>query len=374
MFDAIIIGARCAGSPLGMLLAKAGHNVLVVDRAAFPSDTLSTAALTGEAVPMLMAWGVYDKLKAAGTPEIWSTVMKCQDTEFVVPHGVIGPGMAPRRTVLDTLLVEAAREAGAEVREEFSVTKLLKDADGVVVGIEGHGADGEPVSEHAKIVVGADGRNSFVARHVDAPKYKEKPAVTCGYYSYFSGVGAAGISIDFLPDRVVFVFPSNHGQTCLGVETKTENWDRYRADIEGFMGESFAAAGKADLWAKAVRVERWMGANKMDNFYRTPYGPGWALVGDAGYLKDPVLGQGINDAFRDATALAGALDAAWSGKAPLNDALAAYQKQRDDASGMFYEMNHLMSQMNVTPQHLQMMQMGIDQQIGAQKAAAPAAG
>ncbi len=372
MYDAIIVGARCAGSPLGMLLAKAGHKVLVVDRASFPSDMLSTAALTGEAIPHLKEWGIYDKLKAAGTPEIWETVMRAGGGEFRAPHELMGPSMAPRRTVLDTLLVDAAREAGAEVREEFSVMQLLRDADGAVIGIEGHGADGETVAERAKIVIGADGRNSFVARQVGAEKYKERPAVTCGYYSYFTGFPQAGISIDFLPDRAAFVFPSNYGQVCLGIEAKTELFERFRSDIEGFFRETYAQIpGMTERFAESTRVERWMGANQLPNFYRKPFGPGWALVGDAGYLKDPIMGQGINDAFRDAAALAKALDSAWTGKEPLDDALAAYQKGRDDASAMFYEMNYMMSQMNVTAQHMQMMQMGVEQQIAAQSAAVP---
>jgi flavin-dependent dehydrogenase len=302
--------------------------------------------------------------------------MRAGDAEFRVPHETLGePGVAPRRTILDRILADAAREAGAEVREEFSVTKILKDDAGAVIGVEGHGPDGEPVTEHARIVVGADGRNSFLARHVDAPKYNEKPGVTCGYYSYFTGVEQKHISLDFQPDRAIFVFPSNHGQVCLGVEAKTEHFERFRSDIDGFFAETFARIpGKESMFVDATRVERWMGANQLPNFYRKPYGPGWALVGDAGYVKDPILGQGINDAFRDATALAGAIHAGLTGGRPMDEALAQYQRDRDAATAMFYEVNYMMSQMGVTAQHIQMLQMGFQQQAeaAAQKAGAAA--
>lgn len=356
MYDAIIIGARCAGSPLGMLMARAGHRVLVVDRATFPSDALSTHAVTGDAPERIARWGLWETVTARTAPT-QGTRFGVQGQVFDIP----GVSVSPRRTVLDKILVDAAREAGAEVREGFSVSKLLRDDAGAVCGIEGRGSDGETVTERARIVIGADGRNSMVAKEVAPEEYNALPGITCGYYSYFEGYPHDNrIEVHFGDGLACFVFPTSDGQVCLGTEHRDSDWEALRADTEGEVARSFERLGLGEAYARAKRVEEWRGVLRPAGYFRKPFGPGWALVGDAGYLKDPILGQGINDAFRDAELLANALHAAWKGETPLEVALGGYQQARDGASGGVYALNHEFSKLAVTPGHVQMLIAGIE--------------
>src|SRR4051812_23454864 len=179
MYDAIVVGARCAGAPTAMLLARAGHRVLLVDRDTFPSDTLSTAFMKPDATGRLQRWGLYDRLLATGVPEL--TVLRVHAGPFAMdtPPGPT-PQIAPRRTVLDKLLRDAAEESGAEVREANSVQEVLINADGVVTGVRLQDASGAQSVENASIVIGADGRNSAIARAINAERYNENEATSCG--------------------------------------------------------------------------------------------------------------------------------------------------------------------------------------------------
>src|SRR5919107_4123264 len=169
MYDAIIVGARCAGSSTAMLLGRLGYYVLLVDRATFPSDTISTHILWPHGAEILARWGVLQRLAATGLPPI------CRNMTFDVgPFALRGTipdandgmgGFCPRRTVLDSLLLGAAEESGVEVRESFTVDELLMAGD-AVFGVRGHGKGGTAVEERARVVIGADGVHSFVARAV----------------------------------------------------------------------------------------------------------------------------------------------------------------------------------------------------------------
>src|SRR5688572_10581126 len=187
-YDAIVVGARCAGSPTAMLLARKGYRVLLVDRATFPSDTVSTHLIHHPGVASLNRWGLLDRVVATGCPPIHTYAF---DFGPFTISGVPGideapVAYAPRRTVLDEILVDAASEAGAEVREGFSVEEVLAD-HGRVIGIRGHTKEGTSVTEHAQVVVGADGRHSLVAEAVAAEQYEEKPRLQGSYYAYWSG-------------------------------------------------------------------------------------------------------------------------------------------------------------------------------------------
>jgi flavin-dependent dehydrogenase len=338
-YDAIVVGARCAGSPTAMLLARSGHRVLLVDRATFPSDTLSTHAIHAPGVAALRRWGLLDDVIATGCPPLETYSF---DFGFFTIAGTPRPcegssvGYAPRRFLLDTILLDAAAAAGAEVQEHFSVDELLVE-DGVVLGIHGHDAHGTATTHRARIVVGADGRQSRVARAVAAAQYLEKPRLQWAYYTYWRDLSVDGFTTVIRPDRGWGAFPTNDGLTLVVVGWPYAEAAAYKADIEGNylrtldLAPEFAARVRA-----ATRVEPFAGG-AVPNFLRKPYGPGWTLVGDAGYTKDPITAQGMSDAFRDAELCAAALDAFLRGGSSFDDAMSAYQLTRDAEVLPLYE-------------------------------------
>jgi flavin-dependent dehydrogenase len=250
-----------------------------------------------------------------------------------------GECYAPRRTILDSILVQAAAQAGAEVRPAFTVDGMLIEDQGVV-GIRGHARGGATLTERARLVVGADGRRSRVARAVATPAYRARPALTCAYYSYWSDV-PAGEEIEgyFLPRRVILVFPTNDGQVCVFLQWPSAEFRSVRTNVEGHVQAAVAQVpGLAGRLSGGRRAARLAGTGDLPNFFRAPYGAGWALVGDAGYHRDPLTAQGISDAFRDAQLLSEAIDAGLAGRQPLAEALAGYQRQRDEAATAMYEL------------------------------------
>jgi flavin-dependent dehydrogenase len=241
----------------------------------------------------------------------------------------------PRRTVLDKLLVDAANEAGAEIREDFPLRELVIDGDRVV-GVRG-GRDGT-IAEEARVVIGADGMHSLVARTMQAPEYDVLPSLSYGYYTYFSGVEQEGAELYFLDGRGCLSFPTNDGCICLGVGGAIENFHEFRKDVEGNYLRHLEGAGTLKERVRAGKREaRFQGTADQPNFFRKPYGPGWALVGDAGYHRDFVTGLGITDAFRDAELLSDALDAGFSGAQPMDEALAGYERTRNEIAKPLYD-------------------------------------
>lgn len=342
MYDAIIVGARAAGSPTAMLLAARGYRVLVVDRSRFPSDIMSTHMLTLTATARLKRWGLLERIIGEGTPAIDNAMVDfgpLQLSGWPEPFEGNVATYAPRRTVLDNILVEAAVEAGAELREGFSVQSLVWE-EGRVAGIRGRGAGGAVAEERAPIVIGADGMRSLVARSVGAEEYKAHPSVTTGYYSYWSGVELGStVEVHIRPYLGVIAVPTNNDHAMIVGQWPAADFHRIRADIEGNFQEALerAAPGLAEQVARGRREERWVGTADVPNFFRRAYGPGWALVGDAGYHKDPTWGHGIGDAFRHAEYLVEALADAFAGRASIDAALAAYAERRDSSVLPWYD-------------------------------------
>lgn len=335
MYDAIVVGARCAGSPTAMLLARKGYRVLLLDRAGFPSDTLSTHYIHQPGAARLKRWGLLDNVVASNCPPVTRQMLDFGPFALVgspPPADGVAEGYAPRRRVLDQILVEAAVAAGAELREHFSVRELVIDDDRVV-GICGRAAGGATVTEKARIVIGADGLQSLVARTVQAATYNVRPALTCAYYCYWSEVPIQNAELYPRPDRAIIAAPTNDGQAFVIVYWPNAAFHEVRSDIEGNFSKALdLAPGLADRVRSGKRSEPFRGTAILPNFYRKPYGPGWALVGDAGYHKDPITAHGISDAFRDAELLAGAIDEGLSGRRLLEDALADYERRRNEAS------------------------------------------
>ena len=340
MYDAIVVGARVAGAPTAMLLARSGYRVLLVDRSSFPSDIMSTHYIHPWGMAFLQRWGLYQDVAESNCPPIPAIVFNVGGNVFTQPvQPAVGVDTAycPRRTNLDNALVRAAVQAGAELRERFSVQELVWEDDRVV-GIRGRGATGESVEERARFVIGADGQHSLVARSVQAEFYHERPPIVGGYYSYFSDAPLpTGAEFGFLGGRQIIAFATNDGLTCVGVARPVAEFPTYRADIEaGFWDVVDRWPDLAGRLHAGRREERWIGTAQTANYFRQPHGPGWALVGDAGYHKDFTTGFGISDAFRDAALLARALDAGFSGRQEMAAALAGYQQQRDEAALPLY--------------------------------------
>jgi len=248
-------------------------------------------------------------------------------------------GLGPRRSLLDKILVDAAVESGAELREHFTVDAFLTDGDRIT-GVRGRDKQGTVVSERATMTVGADGRHSKLARTVRAPEYETVPSLTCWYFSYWSDMPDHGLELYQRGQRVLLAFPTSDGLTALFVAWPAQELPMVRADIErAFMSVIDDLPSLRDRVRNGRRADRFFGATDLPNFYRKPYGDGWALVGDAGCHKDPYLALGICDAFRDAELLANALDEGFRGHAPFDAALAEFERQRNESSRADYQQN-----------------------------------
>jgi 2-polyprenyl-6-methoxyphenol hydroxylase-like FAD-dependent oxidoreductase len=357
-YDAIIVGARCAGSPLAMLLARNGYRVLVVDRATFPSDTISTHVVQPLAVAALRRWGLLDRLVATGCPPIHTY------TYDFGPFTLSGsPGdeerpvaYCPRRTILDKLLVDAAREAGADVREGFVFDELLFE-DGRVVGIKGKEIGGAVnIIERARVVVGADGRFSRVAEAVRPREYNQKPQLLAAYYTYWSGLPIGGRFDTYIRALRGFAAAETHDGLTLTVGGWPHaEFEANKTDVEGNFMKLFDLVPEFADRIRAARREAPIAGAAVPNFFRQPYGPGWALVGDAGYNRDPITAQGINDAFRDAERCAMALHEVLSGSRPFDEAMGAYQHDRDEQVRGMYEFTCQLATLEPPPPPMQQM-------------------
>jgi flavin-dependent dehydrogenase len=351
-YDAIVVGARCAGSPTAMLLARRGYRVLMVDRATFPSDTLSTHFVHAPGVAALDRWGLREALAGSGCPAI--RAYSFDFGPFVIagsprPSGDVDEAYCPRRQVLDTILVGAAADAGVEVREGFSVDEILFDA-GAVVGVRGREAGGREVTEHARIVIGADGRNSSVARAVRPEEYNTRPAVGPAFYSYWSGVGSSGFEVAVRDGVGMAAFPTHEDLTLVIVGLSDEEFHAARHDVEGaFLRILDLVPALGERVRSGRREERFRAASDLAGWFRTPSGPGWALVGDAGYHLHPITAQGITNAFLDAERLSEAVDDAFTGRSPYADAMAGYHRARDERAMPMYEMTFELAQIDKPP-------------------------
>ena len=335
-YDVVVVGARCAGAATAMLLASAGHSVLLVDRNQFPSDTMSTHAIARSGVVQLNRWGLLQSVLDAGTPPIHDVVFNgggVSTSRKIKERQGVDMLVAPRRHVLDPLLVDAAVSAGAQLMTGVIIDGVRRDTSGRVVGVHGHSAAGR-VEIPARFVVGADGRVSRIASAVNAPFSEVRVASGATHYAYFAGDWPA---MEYhLGDRLFAgVFPTNNSEACIWVCSPADEARRIRRSNvtinDAFDSMLRAAAPKlaSRLETSAIRTSRTVGVIGLPNHIRHPVGAGWALVGDAGYHRDAITGHGISDAFRDAELLAAALDPVLSGYTDERRSLATYHAQRD---------------------------------------------
>jgi 2-polyprenyl-6-methoxyphenol hydroxylase-like FAD-dependent oxidoreductase len=357
-YDAIVVGARCAGSPTAMLLARKGHRVLLLDKASFPSDTMSTHFVHPPGLAALERWGLLERLAATGCPPVDTYSFDFGPLTISgspQPIDGIGHGYCPRRTVLDQLLVEAAVEAGAELREGFTVDEILID-DGAVTGIRGHAKGGAAVTEHAGVVIGADGKHSLVAKSVQPEQYNDRRSHLAMYYAYWSGLPSSGFeTIIRTEDRRGWAcLPTHDDLTVVPFGWPVEEFHENRKDIEGnFFATMDLAPEFAERVRAAKRESKFIGSANLPGYVRKPFGPGWALVGDAAYHKNPITAMGINDAFRDAELLAGALDDYFSDRRSYEDGMNDYQQTRDHEALPVYDFTDDFAQLQPPPPEMQ---------------------
>ena len=326
-----------------MLLARRGYRVLLVDKARFPSDTISTHQIQLSGIARLAKWGVLERLTETNIEPTSRMTMDFGPfalSGFPEPIDGVAVSYSPRRSVLDSILVEAGSgcDAGVELLQGFAVKETDRRRHGVVAASAAAMSTAEAVQARARIVIGADGKHSFVARAVAAPEYNAHPALSLTYYAYFSGVPMdGGIEVYIRDRRAIIAAPTSDGQTMIAIQAPVAEFDTFRRDIEVQFTNSLAQA--PEFLARVQRGQRetrFEGTADVPNYFRKPYGPGWALVGDAGYMRDPAFGQGISDAWRDADELAFELDSAWRGAQSVENGLAVYQQRRDTAVAAMY--------------------------------------
>ena len=334
-YDAIVVGARCAGASTALLLARRGLRVLVLDQHREGHDTLSTHALLRGGVQQLHRWGLLDRLVAAGTPALRGSTFhyrfpgdEASETVDVRPSGGVAALYAPRRTVLDPMLVDAARRAGAEVRFGVKVERVLVDGAGRACGVETGGRNG-PLRAHAPITIGADGVRSTVARAVGARLTHRGSATGAVIYRYVAGLPAERFDWRYAPGTAAGVIPTNDGLACVWAGVPSARFvDLTRRSLAD--GHAAVVSAVAPELAEHVRAAAADGPVRgfpgLAAFQRVPVGPGWALVGDAGYFKDPITAHGITDALRDAELLADAVVAAADGD---SSGFLRYHRTRD---------------------------------------------
>ena len=342
-YDAIVVGGRCAGAATAMLLARGGLRVLVIDSARPGTDTLSTHALMRGGVLQLHRWGLLDAVVAAGTPAIRATEFAYGDeiaTVDIRPGGGISALRAPRRTVLDPLLLDAARDAGAEVRMPARVVRVMTER-GRVCGVEGiMRGTGVRFGATAALVIGADGRNSTIAHAVDAPFRRRGRASGAIVYGYFAGLPQDRYHWAYRPGFTAGVVPTSDGLACVWAGTTSTGFAQQRSSGLDTTYRSLLAAADPAL-ARTIAAAPPVGTLRAypgeAGWIRTSAGSGWALVGDAGYFKDPITAHGITDALRDAELLARAVLEAPRGRQARRDALTDYERTRDRLSAPLFD-------------------------------------
>jgi 2-polyprenyl-6-methoxyphenol hydroxylase-like FAD-dependent oxidoreductase len=338
-YDVIVVGARAGGAATAFLLARHGLSVTLIDRSEYGSDTLSTHALMRGGVLQLHRWGLLDAVIAAGTPPVRRTTFSYANETVPItikPAYGVDALYAPRRTVLDPILVDAAIRSGVDVRFGLTVTDVTRSADGAVDGVVTHTADAGTQLIGARMVIGADGVRSTIAERVGAAYDRLGSGAAACTYGYWSDLDTDGYEWNFRPDAASGVIPTNDGQACVFASATPTRIGRGGLEVlRAVVAHSSPAL--AERLARATSPKGTRTFAGRPGHIRRSWGNGWALVGDAGYYKDPLTAHGLTDALRDAELLARAVAEVINGGAAPNEALAAYQATRDSLSGALFD-------------------------------------
>lgn len=341
MYDVIVVGARCAGASTAMLLARRGHRVLMLDKDPPGEDmTHSTHFVQPIAVSKLRTWGLLPALEAicpsfdTYSLDFGTAVIKGKPPQV----GGDARAFCPRRNVLDPILVAAAEAAGVEYRPHSKVVDVIRQDD-AVAGLQVVTPDGDTRAISARLVVGADGPASTIAKAVGAERYREAPAQQATMWGYWSNIQVEGLELTLRPGRAVYAGPTSGGDTMIGVNWVMEDFTRLRREVEASYHatiEQLTPALAIQIKKSALSTPLRLGSTR--NFLRVPYGPGWVLLGDAGHKKDPCTAQGITDAFIDADACTLIIDRGLRGERPLLEVLKEWHAARDARLVPFHDM------------------------------------
>jgi flavin-dependent dehydrogenase len=360
--DVVVVGARAAGAATALLLARLGHDVILLERAVFPADTISTHQIARTGVVQLHRWGLLGAVLFSGAPAIRQVTFTAQGESTVrsiKDKAGVDLLVAPRRHILDTLLADAAAGAGADLRFGTTVSGVLLDDTGRATGVYGHGPTGAPFEIQARFVVGADGLRSQVARSVRAEVIEDRGDRGAVQYAYYGGVAWNGIELILADRALTGVFPTHDGQACVWICSPSVDAHAVRRRAatreEAFTGYLQRTAPElAERLRDGQRRSAVTGMLRTPNLIRRASGPGWALVGDAGYHRDAVTGHGLSDAYRDAELLANALDEALRDSAREATALARYQRQRDAALRDIFELTCALANYPPVPEFVEL--------------------
>lgn len=357
-YDVIIVGARVAGAATALGLARHGWRVLLLDAATFPSDTLSTHLLWSDALCSLDHLGILSDVLATDAPPIGRISIAYGPYANAASMPTLAgypPLLSVRRIVLDDLLLRHVRNTpGIDVYEGITV-EALEWEEGRVVGVRGvTRGTSAPFVARGRVTIGADGRHSTVARAVGAAEYDVVPPLLATYYRYYRGITPlAEPTLEVFRDAegtFCYLFPCDAGFWTQAISFPQDQFDRVRRDHETELATQIARKpGLPERLVGAAPVSPWRGAGDLTNFFRVPSGPGWALVGDAGYHKDPITARGIADALRSAELLSAALDQALRDPAPYAATLADYQTARDTLVRPLYDFTVERPPAGVTP-------------------------
>ena len=348
--DVIVVGARCAGAATAMLLARAGHDVVLVDRYLTPHDTVSTHSIARSGVVQLNRWGVLDAVLATGTPAITHVTFHTADgadRRRIADRAGVDHLIAPRRHALDSVLLEAALEAGVRVHTGTRITGVHRTGGGRVAGVYGTDRSGHLTRFGGRYVVGADGLTSVVARSVGAQTLVSRPSPGATAYAYYGEVDWDGIEFFLGPQMFAGIFPTNDGEAAVWLCTLADRLDAARHEMPSTQAafDSLVTTGLPDLvdrLAGARRTGPVRVSRRLPNHMLAPIGPGWALVGDAAYHRDPITGHGISDAFRDAELLARAIDTSLRG-GDESAAMCDYWRRRDQMATPIFDLTCAMA-------------------------------